>query len=43
MRAGGKFPGAAGEFQIKSKIMWRFHILSVILLIVGLVLFLKIR
>jgi phospho-N-acetylmuramoyl-pentapeptide-transferase len=40
MRASGRY---AGEFQIKSKIMWRFHILSVILLIVGLVLFLKIR
>ena len=30
-------------FQIKSKIMWRFHIVSVVLLIVGLVLFLKVR
>lgn len=32
-----------GDFQIKSKIMWRFHILSVILLVLALVLFLKIR
>jgi len=40
MRDSGRY---AGEFQIKSKIMWRFHILSVVLLIVGLVLFLKIR
>jgi phospho-N-acetylmuramoyl-pentapeptide-transferase len=30
-------------FQIKSKIMWRFHILSVLLLVFGLVLFLKVR
>jgi phospho-N-acetylmuramoyl-pentapeptide-transferase len=40
MRAAGKY---AGEFHIKSKITWRFHITSVVLLIVGLVLFLKIR
>lgn len=40
MRNSGKY---AGEFQIKSKISWRFHILSVVLLVVGLVLFLKIR
>jgi len=40
MRDSGRY---SGEFEIKSKIMWRFHILSVILLIVGLVLFLKIR
>jgi len=40
MRDGGRY---AGEFQIRSKITWRFHILSVILMIVGLVLFLKIR
>lgn len=40
MRRSGKF---AGEFQIKSKIAWRFHILSIILLITGLVLFLKVR
>ncbi|MFW6245188.1 MAG: phospho-N-acetylmuramoyl-pentapeptide-transferase, partial [Fibrobacterota bacterium] len=38
MRKSGLF---AGEFQIKSKIAWRFHILSVVLLVVGLVLFLK--
>lgn len=31
------------ESDIKSKITWRFHITSVILLIVGLVLFLKVR
>lgn len=30
-------------FQIKSKIMWRFHIVSVLLLVFGLVLFLKVR
>jgi phospho-N-acetylmuramoyl-pentapeptide-transferase len=35
--------GCGGEFQIKSKIMWRFHIISVVLLVVGLALFLKIR
>ena len=40
MRKSGRF---AGEFQIKSKIIWRFHIISVILLIIGLALFLKIR
>jgi phospho-N-acetylmuramoyl-pentapeptide-transferase len=40
MRKGGRF---AGEFQIKSKIIWRFHIISVILLVLGLALFLKIR
>lgn len=40
MRKSGLF---AGEFQIKSKIAWRFHILSVVLLVVGLVLFLKVR
>jgi phospho-N-acetylmuramoyl-pentapeptide-transferase len=40
MRASGRY---AGEFQIKSKVTWRFHILSVILMIVGLVMFLKIR
>jgi phospho-N-acetylmuramoyl-pentapeptide-transferase len=40
MRKSGKY---AGEFQIKSKIMWRFHILSVVLLVLGLVLFLKVR
>jgi phospho-N-acetylmuramoyl-pentapeptide-transferase len=40
MRKSGRY---GGEFQIKSKIMWRFHILSVILLVIGLALFLKIR
>jgi len=40
MRESGRY---GGEFQIKSKITWRFHILSVILLLVGLVMFLKIR
>jgi phospho-N-acetylmuramoyl-pentapeptide-transferase len=30
MRKGGRF---SGEFQIKSKIMWRFHILSIVLLV----------
>lgn len=40
MRNSGKY---AGEFQIKSKIMWRFHILSVVMLVLGLVLFLKVR
>ena len=40
MRKSGLF---GGEFQIKSKIMWRFHILSVVLLVIGLALFLKVR
>jgi phospho-N-acetylmuramoyl-pentapeptide-transferase len=40
MRNSGCF---GGEFQIRSKIMWRFHILSVVLLVVGLALFLKVR
>jgi len=40
MRNSGRY---AGEFQIKSKIMWRFHILSVVMLVLGLVLFLKVR
>jgi phospho-N-acetylmuramoyl-pentapeptide-transferase len=40
MRRSGRF---AGEFQIKSKILWRFHIVSLVLLVVGLALFLKIR
>lgn len=40
MRRSGRY---AGEFQIKSKIAWRFHILSVILLVLGLVIFLKVR
>lgn len=40
MRNSGKY---ASEFHIKSKIMWRFHILSIIMLVLGLVLFLKVR
>ncbi len=40
MRKSGLY---AGEFQIKSKIMWRFHIISVVFLVFSLVLFLKIR
>jgi phospho-N-acetylmuramoyl-pentapeptide-transferase len=40
MRKSGKY---AGEFHIKSKISWRFHILSVVLLVLGLALFLKVR
>lgn len=32
-----------GESNIKSKIAWRFHIISVVLLIVGTILFLKVR
>lgn len=40
MLLSGKY---AGNFQIKSKIMWRFHIVSLILLVLGLVLFLKVR
>ena len=32
-----------GEFQIKSKILWRFHIISAIALVIGLALFLKVR
>ncbi len=36
-------PFYASEFCIKSKITWRFHIISVILLVLGLVLFLKVR
>jgi phospho-N-acetylmuramoyl-pentapeptide-transferase len=40
MRKLGRY---GGEFQIRSKILWRFHILSVIFLVLGLALFLKIR
>ncbi len=40
MQRSGKY---AGPFEIKSKIMWRFHIISVLLLVFGLVLFLKVR
>ncbi|MCL2182246.1 MAG: phospho-N-acetylmuramoyl-pentapeptide-transferase [Chitinispirillia bacterium] len=44
MRAGKRYgEGPLAEFKIKSKIMWRFHILSIILMIVGLILFLKVR
>ena len=32
-----------GEMNIKSKIAWRFHIISVLLLVIGTILFLKIR
>ena len=40
MRKSGKY---TSEFQIKSKISWRFHILSSVLLVLGLALFLKVR
>jgi len=40
MRSRGTYPS---EFHIISKITWRFHIISVILLVAGLILFLKIR
>lgn len=40
LRKSGRF---GGEFQIKSKIMWRFHIVSLILLVISIVLFLKVR
>jgi phospho-N-acetylmuramoyl-pentapeptide-transferase len=40
MEKSGRYTGG---FAIKSKIMWRFHILSVLLLVFGLVLFLKVR
>ncbi|KMQ51100.1 Phospho-N-acetylmuramoyl-pentapeptide- transferase [Chitinispirillum alkaliphilum] len=33
----------SSNFRIKSKIAWRFHILSVVFLVLGLVMFLKIR
>lgn len=32
-----------GEMNIKAKITWRFHIISVVLLIIGTILFLKVR
>ena len=38
-----KNPFYANEFYIRSKITWRFHIVSVILLVVGLIIFLKVR
>ena len=40
LRKSGKY---GGEFQIKSIVAWRFHIISIVLLIVALALFLKIR
>jgi phospho-N-acetylmuramoyl-pentapeptide-transferase len=36
-------PFYANEFYIRSKITWRFHIISVILLVVGLIIFFKVR
>ncbi|MFP4417560.1 MAG: phospho-N-acetylmuramoyl-pentapeptide-transferase [Fibrobacterota bacterium] len=36
-------PQYTSEFHIKSKITWRFHIISFILLVVGLTLFFKVR
>jgi phospho-N-acetylmuramoyl-pentapeptide-transferase len=38
-----KNPRYLEEFYIKSKISWRLHIISVVLLVAGLILFLKIR
>jgi phospho-N-acetylmuramoyl-pentapeptide-transferase len=38
-----KNPFYANEFYIRSKITWRFHIISVILLVIGLIIFLKVR
>jgi phospho-N-acetylmuramoyl-pentapeptide-transferase len=38
-----KNPFYAQEFYIRSKITWRFHIISVILLVLGLIIFLKVR
>ncbi len=38
-----KNPFYAQEFYIRSKITWRFHIISVILLVVGLIVFFKVR
>jgi phospho-N-acetylmuramoyl-pentapeptide-transferase len=38
-----KNPFYAQEFYIRSKITWRFHIISVILLVVSLIIFLKVR
>jgi len=38
-----KNPFYAQEFYIRSKITWRFHIISVILLVVGLIIFFKVR
>jgi phospho-N-acetylmuramoyl-pentapeptide-transferase len=36
-------PFYTSESNIKAKITWRFHIISVILLVVGLILFIKVR
>jgi phospho-N-acetylmuramoyl-pentapeptide-transferase len=38
-----KNPFYSNEFFIRSKITWRFHILSIILLVLGLILFFKVR
>ncbi|HUI92414.1 MAG TPA: phospho-N-acetylmuramoyl-pentapeptide-transferase [Chitinivibrionales bacterium] len=38
-----KNPFYANEFYIRTKITWRFHIISMILLVVGLIIFLKVR
>ncbi|HAJ80043.1 MAG TPA: phospho-N-acetylmuramoyl-pentapeptide-transferase [Fibrobacteres bacterium] len=38
-----KNPFYNNEFYIRSKITWRFHIISIILLIVGLIVFFKVR
>jgi len=40
MQRSGNF---GGPFEIKSKITWRFHIVSVLMLVLGLVLFFKVR
>jgi phospho-N-acetylmuramoyl-pentapeptide-transferase len=38
-----KNPFYSNEFFIRSKITWRFHIVSIILLVVGLIIFFKVR
>jgi phospho-N-acetylmuramoyl-pentapeptide-transferase len=38
-----KNPFYSNEFFIRSKITWRFHIISVILLVIGLIIFFKVR
>jgi phospho-N-acetylmuramoyl-pentapeptide-transferase len=38
-----KNPFYVNEFYIRSKIAWRFHIVSAILLVVGLIMFFKVR
>jgi phospho-N-acetylmuramoyl-pentapeptide-transferase len=40
MRSNARY---SSEFHIVSKITWRFHIVSIILLVAGLILFLKVR